>query len=143
MQMQPWMLPADVALHEHHQRTAFAADLPPSGKTLQRKRRIPEGHRIRNCCLLISMQRYLEANLCAAAERWCPCCASLLAGTQNVAGVQLQQRGHRAARLHCPMHAPPHCSCSDCFHSSLLSLYLLKSSATPVGVWWGEHSCHS
>ena len=37
------------------------------------------------------MQRYLEANLCAAAEGWCPCCASLLAGTQNVAGVQLQQ----------------------------------------------------
>lgn len=40
----------------------FAADLPPTGKTLQRKRRVTPGcHRMRNCCLLKNMQQYLEA----------------------------------------------------------------------------------
>lgn len=118
----------------------FAADLPPTGKTLQRKRRVTPGcHRMRNCCLLRNMQQYLEAAGKSMRCLWKT--LSLLCRRGLIAAVRI---------LSCPpdttpTQAQPHLSCSDLPlpFSSLLPPSLPNPSATPVGIWWEEHRCHS
>lgn len=117
----------------------FAADLPPAGKTLQRKkRRVTQGcHRTRNCCLLRNTQQHsrremqvlpLEDTVLAVPHFW----------------WHTESHGGSVAAVRMPdttlTQAPPQLRHPDL---PLPFFPLLNGSATPMGIWWEEHRCHS